>query len=116
MIRDKERLENKCSFFISNQCYIKTIQIVVFEIRYKPGYHLKVRMGIHCGPCVAGLVGTILPSYALVGEAVENAKLMEATGEPMKIQVIITNYKHFPFSFSLNSQYNLISRNKTFYR
>ena len=61
---------------------------MVFEIRYKPGYHLKVRMGIHVGPCVAGLIGTVLPSYALVGEAVENAKLMEATGEPMKIQVI----------------------------
>lgn len=62
-------------------------QIVVFEIRYKPGYHLKVRMGIHVGPCVAGLTGTVLPSYSLIGEAVENAKLMEATGEPMKIQV-----------------------------
>ena len=63
-------------------------QIVVFEIRYKPGYHLKVRMGIHVGPCVAGLTGTVLPSFSLIGEAVENAKLMEATGEPMKIQVV----------------------------
>ena len=44
-------------------------------------------MGIHVGPCVAGLTGTVLPSYSLIGEAVENAKLMEATGEPMKIQV-----------------------------
>ena len=61
---------------------------MVFEIRYKPGYHLKVRMGIHVGPCVAGLTGTVLPSYSLIGEAVENAKLMEATGEPMKIQVV----------------------------
>ena len=45
-------------------------------------------MGIHVGPCVAGLTGTVLPSYSLIGEAVENAKLMEATGEPMKIQVM----------------------------
>ena len=61
----------------------------MFEIRYKPGYHLKVRMGVHVGQCISGLVGTTLPCYTLVGEAVETAKLMEATGEPMKIQVTL---------------------------
>ena len=46
-------------------------------------------MGVHVGQCISGLVGTTLPCYTLVGEAVETAKLMEATGEPMKIQVIL---------------------------
>ena len=62
-------------------------QVIVFEIRFKPGYHLKVRMGIHLGPCVSGLTGTTLPIYTLVGEGVDIAKLMESTGEVMKIQV-----------------------------
>ena len=46
-------------------------------------------MGIHLGPCVSGLVGHILPFYTLVGEGTEIAKLMESTGEPMKIEVFI---------------------------
>ena len=59
----------------------------MFEVRYKPGYHLKVRMGIHIGPCTAGIVGTVVPSYTLFGEGTEIANVMESTGEPMKIQV-----------------------------
>ena len=44
-------------------------------------------MGIHSGPCVAGVVGTKIPHYSVFGETVEMAGLMEASGEPMKIQV-----------------------------
>ena len=36
---------------------------------------------------MSGLIGTALPYYTLVGDAVETAKLMESAGEPMKIQV-----------------------------
>ena len=49
-------------------------------------------MGIHVGPCMSGLIGTTLPYYTLVGEAVDTAKLMESVGEPMKIQVILKNF------------------------
>jgi len=46
-------------------------------------------MGIHTGSCKAGLISTNtkIPYFAVVGEAVEVAKLMEKTGEPMKVQV-----------------------------
>ena len=63
-------------------------QIVTFEVAHKPGYRLRLRMGIHSGPCVAGVVGTKIPHYSVFGETVEMAELMEASGEPMKIQVI----------------------------
>ena len=48
---------------------------------------MKVRMGIHLGPCISGLTGIALPIYTLLGEGVDIAKLMESTGEAMKIQV-----------------------------
>ena len=44
-------------------------------------------MGIHSGSCVAGVVGTKIPHYSIFGETVEVAGLMEASGEPMKIQM-----------------------------
>ena len=62
-------------------------KVVTFEVQHKPGYRLRLRMGIHSGTCVAGVVGTKIPHYSVFGETVEIAGIMEATGEPMKIQV-----------------------------
>jgi guanylate cyclase soluble subunit beta len=50
-------------------------------------------MGVHSGGCVAGVVGTKIPHYSIFGESVEIAGLMEASGEPMKIQVSRRMYK-----------------------
>ena len=62
-------------------------KVVTFEVQHKPGYRLKLRMGIHTGPCVAGVVGTKIPHYSVFGETVEIAGLMESSGEAMKIQI-----------------------------
>lgn len=32
-----------------------------FKIRHKPKEQLKLRIGIHTGPCAAGVVGTAMP-------------------------------------------------------
>ena len=73
-------------------------QLVTFEVPHKPGYRLKMRMGIHTGSVVAGVVGTKIPHYSVFGETMEIAGLMESTGEPMKIQVglkcILTKFKN----------------------
>ena len=63
-------------------------QLVTFEVTHKPGYRLKMRMGIHSGSAVAGVVGTKIPHYSVFGDTVEMAGIMEATGEPMKVQVL----------------------------
>ena len=62
-------------------------QLVTFEVPHKPGYRLRMRMGVHTGSVVAGVVGTKIPHYSVFGETVEMATIMECSGEPMKIQV-----------------------------
>lgn len=64
-------------------------KICTFEVVHKPGYRLRLRMGIHSGPAVAGVVGTKVPHYSVFGETVDMAGLMESSGEPMKIQISV---------------------------
>lgn len=60
---------------------------MTFEVPHKPGFRLKMRMGIHTGSVVAGVVGTKIPHYSVFGDTVEVAGIMESSGEAMKIQV-----------------------------
>jgi adenylate cyclase len=58
----------------------------VDRVREETGIPVNLRLGIHTGPVIAGVIGALRFSYDVWGDTVNTASRMESHGEPGRVQ------------------------------
>ncbi|XP_067145635.1 retinal guanylyl cyclase 2 [Apteryx mantelli] len=105
-----KRNGNKHAAEIANMSLDILSSVGTFKMRHMPDTPLRIRIGLHTGPCVAGVVGLTMPRYCLFGDTVNTASRMESTGLPYRIHVSQNTVDTLR---ALNEGYEITPRGKT---
>jgi class 3 adenylate cyclase len=83
---DPNHAENVANFAIAvKEC----LPLVKSPLTNEP---IRLRMGIHTGNCMSGVVGTLTPHYCLFGDMINTTARHESTCEPDKVQASSITY------------------------
>jgi adenylate cyclase len=72
----------------------------------------EIRIGVHTGPVIAGVVGTKKYQYDIWGDTVNLASRMESSGEPGKVNISQTTWQHVKEQFRCVYRGKIVAKNK----
>ncbi|MEB3829334.1 adenylate/guanylate cyclase domain-containing protein [Phormidium sp. CCY1219] len=80
------------------------MQSVLTTFNHHHSENFQLRLGIHTGPVIAGVIGMSKFIYDLWGDTVNIASRMESSGIPGKIQVTAPTYEQLKNTFTLEKR------------
>ncbi|KAH7700611.1 GCY-22 protein, partial [Aphelenchoides avenae] len=86
--------------------------VKAFRVPHLPEHQIQIRIGIHTGPCVAGVLGLTAPRYCVLGESVNMSAKLEHSGKPGMIH-ISEETKRFIVAHFGERRYRTESRGET---
>ena len=89
-------------FMFHNKSYKDIVSDIVFELR----------LGIHTGPVVAGIVGTKKFAYDIWGDTVNIASRMERSGEVGRVNISGSTYELVKDHFNCTHRGKIPAKNK----
>ncbi|MBK6834123.1 MAG: HD domain-containing protein [Bacteroidetes bacterium] len=96
------------------QCVRAAFDMIAYLEKRKETAEIKweMRVGIHSGSIVAGVVGTLKFTYDVWGDAVNTASRMESNGEPGRINISENAYNHVKDFFECEYRGKLAAKGK----
>ena len=91
---------------------LETIEEIKTDRKNKGLPFFEIRIGIHTGPVVAGIVGTKKFAYDIWGDAVNVASRMESSGEAGKINISGSTYELIKNQFKCHYRGKVTAKNK----
>lgn len=101
---DERHAENIANFALAVK---NCVSLVKSPLTGKP---IRLRMGIHTGSCMSGVVGNLTPHYCLFGDMINTTSRHESTCLPKKIQVSSITYGKLAHFSKEKDHYNLTPR------
>ena len=108
-VENRDFIENTIKAALEMQDFVEQIKHEKSAIN-EP--YFEIRVGIHIGPVVAGVVGTRKFAYDIWGDTVNTAARMEQNSEPGMVNISEATYQKTKDKFSFTSRGKINAKNK----